>query len=97
MTDNSIPRLADIVPAFPRQPEDTGIWSQTDSGLFHQSMPNTWTQHYNDHLDGLCMEEVTVDLSGRTEACHQTAVGLAYDIFDRQHYPVCARHRAGHG
>lgn len=87
------PRLADVVPSAPREPEDTGTWTQTDSGMFARFMPSTWHHHINQHLDGLCMEEVTADFSGRTESCHQPAESLAYDVFTRQHYPVCQRHQ----
>lgn len=87
------PRLADIVPSTAREPEDTGTWTKTDSGMFTRFLPSTWHHHINQHLDGLCMEEVTADFSGRTHACHQPAKSLAYDTFTRQHYPVCQRHQ----
>jgi hypothetical protein len=61
--------------------------------MFTRFMPNTWHHHINQHLDGLCMEEVTADFSGRTESCHQPAESLAYDVFNRQHYPVCQEHQ----
>lgn len=79
-----------------RPQPDTGRWFQTGSGTFGQFMPSTFDEDLQRQRDGMCMEEITVDFTGRTKACQRPAVSAAFDTFTRDHYPVCHDHAAGH-
>ncbi|NWN87198.1 MAG: hypothetical protein HLX51_01430 [Micrococcaceae bacterium] len=96
MSDSERPRLADFAPSTPEPQPHTGRWFQTESGTFGQFMPSTFADKIQRRREGICMEEITLDFTGRTEACQRPAVSVAFDTFNRGHYPVCRDHAAGH-